>query len=160
MYNLDYISTPLALSSFFESVYPSFIEKFSDRLSSLDDLDTKFQLLSEAIIPILEYFTDRNQRPKTIVHGDLRLDNLFFREKKNKKGEKEKEKGNEENKEGNEEIEKEMAIIDWQLSHVSSPVRDLGKFLILNVNCSFHDQENLVRFYCDQLQNEFNKKII
>ena len=124
----------MATSLYFEAVYPSFLENFKEELKTIDDVDTKFQLMGEAIVPILEYFTDRNGRPKTIVHGDLRLDNLLFRE--------------------NEKEEREIAIIDWQLGQIGHCARDLAKFLILNVNCNVEEQKELIRFYCSKLKEE------
>ena len=49
--------------------------------------------------------------PHTIIHGDYRLDNLFF---------------------GTDESDYELAVIDWQIASRGGAAYDVAYFIILN----------------------------
>lgn len=76
--NLGWIGPPTATSAraiaeFYVALWPGFIERFGDRISP------EVRSLGERFGVGLEAWAQRRERgPFTLVHGDLRLDNILF----------------------------------------------------------------------------------
>ena len=87
---------------------------------------------SEYIADVRDLHTLMGDRTQTLVHGDVRLDNVMF---------------------GEEEGQHEIALIDWQAIMVSNPGQDLAYLLSQNVRTEerrAHEDE-LLHHYHDRL---------
>lgn len=83
------------------SVYPGFGERYGDRL------DPEVRAVADRLIANLERYDATSAGPKTVTHGDFRLDNLLFADV---------EGGG-------------VYVVDWQTSVLGAGVSDLSYFL-------------------------------
>lgn len=124
------IDDPVQLSAeqAYQAALPSFVERFRDYVPA-------------EMLPIAERFSSRvsaqlhkmASRPRTIVHGDFRLDNMFF---------------------GGPQGGAPLAIIDWQISTRGLGTFDVGYFMSGNLDVDVrrqHEQEFL-HLYHDALR--------
>ena len=88
--------------------------------------------LEEYIANVRDLHTLMGDRTQTLVHGDVRLDNVMF---------------------GEEEGQHEIALIDWQAIMVSNPGQDLAYLLSQNVRTEERrgHEDELLHHYHDRL---------
>jgi hypothetical protein len=103
---------------------------FRDRYS--DTLEPKFMAICEELNEGRDHWFGRDGGPKSIVHGDFRLDNMLF-----------------DIKGGAEEI----AVLDWQTVAAGNPLTDIGYFLGTGIGDELrraHEGE-LLDLYCAEM---------
>ncbi|AFJ34707.1 phosphotransferase [Mycobacterium sp. MOTT36Y] len=102
---LTWLAEPQRLQNFFagvEPMLPSFLERFGDRLDSRD------VALAEQVAPHANSWAERtNQGRKTVLHGDYRMDNVFFPTVP----------------------DQPAAVIDWQAAQLGPPLIDVAVYL-------------------------------
>ena len=106
------------------SVYPAFVERYGDQLSP------EHRELFDAFIPQMEQWFALRGGPRTIVHGDLRLDNLLFTQ------------------------EPRPVIVDFQTMNWGNAGYDLAYFVggCLTPEIRHACEENLIADYHDALE--------
>jgi hypothetical protein len=117
----------LAAEQAYQQAWPAFKEHFGGLLP--ESLNTAGEQIATRIIAILNAMADR---PSTIVHGDYRLDNLFFC-----------------TPEGGE----PLAVIDWQIANRGIGTFDLAYFMTGNVATETRRacEQEVLRVYHDTL---------
>jgi Phosphotransferase enzyme family len=102
---LTWLANPQRLQNFFagvEPMLPSFLERFGDRL------DTRDVALAEQAAPHANSWAARaTHGRKTVLHGDYRMDNLFFPTGPGQP----------------------VAVIDWQAAQLGPPLIDVSVYL-------------------------------
>ena len=106
---------------------PHFEERFGDRLS--DEIRSLLDWLSENVEQVFERVS---RSPGTLIHGDYRLDNLFFDDRSG---------------------DRRPIIADWQVPSWGSGLYDLAYFLTgsLDEDVSGEREQALVRHYHEAL---------
>jgi hypothetical protein len=79
---------------------PSFLERFASRL------EPEHRALVERLVPHIGAIISRYDGPRTLVHGDYRLDNMLFRDDS-----------------------EEPIIVDWQTASWGAPAADVAYFI-------------------------------
>ena len=101
--------------------WPVVLEQFGDFIP--ESIRSAGESIPKHIESLL---TTMCQAPVCLTHGDMRLDNIFF-------------------KEG------EIAVVDWQSICTSAPEQDLAYFITQSVPEDVRKQEDLVAFYHTEL---------
>ncbi len=127
---MPYVNDPMnkaARGQFLQSWEP-FRQRFADRLPSW--LPEAARKLSENMEAILDSFT---VPPRTILHGDYRLDNMFFGEKDG---------------------QLTLAVIDWQITCRGRPAFDVAYFTCSSLDTGLRRRHglDLLRLYHRTLQ--------
>ncbi len=126
---MPYINDPINLSAeqSYQQAWPAFVEFLGEKLPA--DSHKVGDRMNANVIAILN---DMRDRPRTIVHGDYRLDNLFFAT----------EKGGE-----------PLAVIDWQIANRGIGTFDVGYFLTGNVDVKLRSscEMDFLKMYHDTL---------
>ena len=114
------------LAAIVQSVYPGFLERYSDRLPA-DVL-----ALSEPVVASLNELDADRPRPWTVAHNDYRLDNLLFGE-------------------GDADP---VVVVDWQTCVYGPGISDLAYFIggSLSVEDRRAYERDLVRDYHERMQ--------
>jgi aminoglycoside/choline kinase family phosphotransferase len=87
----------------YAQIWPQFLQRFGDKLSP--EMVATGQRLGEKVGKIMQ---EMARPPRTIIHGDYRLDNLFF---------------------GTEEDKPMLAVADWQIASRGRGVFDVAYFM-------------------------------
>lgn len=125
---MPYINDPVNLSAEpqYQQAWEPFVQKWGERLSP------EMKALGERFAPrVGQVLHNMADRPRTIVHGDFRLDNLFF---------------------GCSEQDP-FAVIDWQIANRGIGAFDIGYLFAGNLKTDLrreHEQD-LLRLYHDTL---------
>lgn len=101
-----WIQPPEKLGATVGGMYPQAQTQFRERYR--DVLETEFMQLCEGLADRANSYFVRDAKPKCLVHGDYRLDNMLF-----------------DILDGEEPI----AVLDWQTVTIGSPMNDVGYFL-------------------------------
>ena len=107
--------------------WPLFLQQIAPDLP--DDMRRIGERLSEQIVGMLDRFIDR---PRTLCHGDYRLDNFFFATRPEHAG---------------------LTVVDWQIAIRSTGTYDVGYFVSQSVPPSLRREIelDLLRAYHDRL---------
>jgi aminoglycoside phosphotransferase (APT) family kinase protein len=111
---------PQVIAGMYKQALPGALELLSDRMSAVH-LD-----FAERFVELVPWFVDEGARdPVTLVHGDFRLDNLFFGD------------------------DVPLRVVDWQIAFKGRAGYDLGYFLSqsLDTNVRRAHEEELVGAY-------------
>jgi hypothetical protein len=113
------------LQPMYAGALPLFLEHTADRLS--EPVRETARRLEHLIVPALEAYTDR---PATVIHGDYRLDNLFF-----------------------DEAGEALAVVDWQIMSRGPGIHDAAYFLggSLQPEARRAHERDLLRVYHETL---------
>ena len=111
----------------YQYAWPIFLERFGATLP--DPMRRVGERLSDQIVGMIDYFRDR---PRTICHGDFRLDNMFFGQKPNQSA---------------------LTTVDWQIAMRGTGTYDVGYFVSQSVPPDQRRQieMDLLRHYHDRL---------
>jgi len=103
------------------------LEDFPDYVKAVGLDEKKLDLIGENFYLIFEQFKNA---PFTIIHGDFKLDNIFFDVSKN-----------------------QPVIVDFQLSQKGNIMFDMAKFIVYNLTPELRaaKETELVEFYYDSL---------
>ena len=114
------------LAAIVQSLYPGFLERYSDRLPA--DVLT----LSEQVVASLNELDANRPRPWTVAHNDFRLDNLLF---------------------GDGDADP-VVVVDWQTCVYGPGISDLAYFIggSLSVDDRRTHERDLVRDYHERMQ--------
>ena len=107
--------------------WPMFLQQYGSNLS--DDMRRVGERLSDQIVGMLDSFKDR---PRTLCHGDYRLDNFFF---------------------GVRPEQAALTVIDWQIAVQGTGTYDVGYFVSQSASPSLRREIelDLLRAYHDRL---------
>lgn len=105
----------------FEAGWPVVHNNFPDLVT--DDIFNKANGLHEKVRPLLNKFCEP---PLCIAHGDLRLDNVFFRDD-------------------------EIALVDFQATCKSAPEHDLAYFITQSLKTDVRNSQDWVKLYHEAL---------
>jgi len=97
-----------------------------------DSLEPEFMAICEELNEAKEHWFGREGGPRSIVHGDFRLDNMLF-----------------DIKGGAEEI----AVLDWQTVAAGNPMTDIGYFLGTGIGDALRraHEDELLALYCAEM---------
>lgn len=97
-----------------------------------DSLEPEFMAICEELNEAKEHWFGREGGPKSIVHGDFRLDNMLF-----------------DIKGGAEDI----AVLDWQTVAAGNPLTDIGYFLGTGIGDELRraHEDELLDLYCAEM---------
>ncbi|MBN8483492.1 MAG: phosphotransferase [Sphingomonadales bacterium] len=97
-----------------------------------DSLEPEFMAICEELNEAKDHWFGREGGPKSIVHGDFRLDNMLF-----------------DIKGGAEEI----AVLDWQTVAAGNPLMDIGYFLGTGIGDELRraHEDELLELYCAEM---------
>ena len=97
-----------------------------------DSLEPEFMAICEELNEAKDHWFGREGGPKSIVHGDFRLDNMLF-----------------DIKGGAEEI----AVLDWQTVAAGNPLTDIGYFLGTGIGDDLRraHEDELLALYCTEM---------
>ncbi|MPZ99906.1 MAG: phosphotransferase [Dehalococcoidia bacterium] len=116
--------------------WPTFVERYRDDIPSIVELGRWLDRNGEAVLRRMA------GSPRTLLHGDYRLDNVFFHD------------GIAEGAEPvGDSADAAVTVIDWQAVRTGNPMIDVAYFLRPNVSpeCAEASEEELVRRYHDVL---------
>lgn len=107
--------------------WPMYLQKFGVGLA--DDVRSMGERLQPQIAGMLDRF---RERPRTLCHGDYRLDNMFF---------------------GNGSGQTPLTVVDWQIAIQSTGTYDVGYFISQSVSPELRREIelDLLRTYHDRL---------
>jgi hypothetical protein len=110
------------ISMLLGAVSGGFLDRYRERLSP------EVVALVERVVPRLPEMAPDPKAPRTITHGDFRIDNLLFGEER-------------------------VWVLDWQTVSLGEPMSDVSYFLggSLLPDVRQQEEELLVRFYRDRL---------
>jgi hypothetical protein len=113
----------------FKRTWPRFKQRYAAAISNMDEIGTWLERHGPAV---LRRFSSR---PYTLLHGDYRLDNLFFDPERLEDPE-------------------AVTIIDWQGVRIGNAMMDVAYFLRPNVAPEYADaaEDDLVREYHEALR--------
>jgi aminoglycoside/choline kinase family phosphotransferase len=120
------VGTPVPLRGRLEALLPRFLDRFGNRLSAdVVELILRFATRADA------YDRKGQLGPRTVVHGDFRVDNLLFGQ-------------------GG------VCVLDWQLVHLGAALHDVSYFLgtSLRTEDRRRYEEDLARLYHRRLTAE------
>jgi hypothetical protein len=126
---MPFINDPVNQSAeqSYQQAWPAFVEFLGDKLPA--DSRRVGDRLGSNVIAILNEMSDR---PQTIVHGDYRLDNLFF---------------------ASENGGPPLAVVDWQIANRGIGTFDVGYFLSGNIDVKLRSscEMDFLKLYHDTL---------
>lgn len=111
-------------------LYPGAQAVFRKRYA--DVLEPEFMAVCEDLVECVGTWIEREARPRSLVHGDFRLDNLLF-----------------DIKGGTEEI----AVLDWQTVAIGNSLTDLGFFMGTGIGDALRREceAELLDLYCSEM---------
>jgi hypothetical protein len=127
---LDWLQPRLGASEQIMALYGNAQTIFRERYA--DSLEPEFMAICEALNEGRQEWFGRERGPRSIIHGDFRLDNMLF-----------------DIRGGAEPI----AVLDWQTVAVGNPLVDIGYFLGTGIGDSLrreHETE-LLDLYCAEM---------
>ena len=127
---LDWLQPKEGLTEQVKALYDNAQAIFRERYA--DSLEPEFMAICEELNEAKESWFGRESGPRSIIHGDFRLDNMLF-----------------DIKGGAEEI----AVLDWQTVAVGNPLVDIGYFMGTGIGDELrraHEAE-LLDLYCAEM---------